>query len=380
MTISSLREKRSSLKGDKEVAAGYSSRGIFLTFQVQYFIVALTAVSADIIVNCQRGLYRMKMKRAIPVILLMCLLLFSCGSTRFAFDRTERSIIELGGTYDKTTEEDIKKFYEAEGLDELILEVYRGTFTDVDVQGYLGDDIYKEYQKREKEMLKEIVTMRNEEGLDEVVKAVLDETYPEAMVIAAFGGEGTQLVRDFREAYEEKKGIKDELTLILQDQGYAGIKDALVNGKYDEETIEEYLGRSTLEKAQEIYAKETGTDGFNPTKKSSSTTTASSSGQSMQFVSSSGDVDYENAEKKETSLITQIVAVVVAVIVFYLIAAVVRSLNRGPVSAVVAVCVTFFSTGAAFGVAFALTGWSIYYLAFLLILPIYFILTADVRD
>ena len=322
------------------------------------------------------------MKRSIPIIILMCLLLFSCGSTRFAFDRTERSIIELGGTYDKTTEEDIKKFYEAEGLDELILEVYRGTFTSVDVQGYLGDDIYKEYQKREKEMLKEIVTMRNEEGLDEVVNAVLDETYPEAMVIAAFGGEGTQLVTDFREAYEEKKGIKDELTLILQEQGYAGIKDALVNGEYDEETIEEYLGKSTLEKAQEIYAKETGTDGFNPTKKSSTTTTttSSSSSSSMQFVSSSGDTDYENTEKKETSLITRIVAVVVADIVLYLIAAVVRSLNRGPVSVVVAACVAFFSTGAAFGVAFALTGWSIYYLGFLLILPIYFILTADVRD
>ena len=321
------------------------------------------------------------MKQSIPIIILMCLLLFSCGSTRLAWDRTERTIVELGGTYDKTTEEGIKKFYEAEGLDELILEVYRGTFTSVDVQGYLGDDIYKEYQKREKEMLKEIVTMRNEEGLDEVVKTVLDETYPEAMVIAAFGGEGIQLVADFREAYEEKKNIKEELNRILQELGYAGIKDALVNGEYDEETIEEYLGKSTLEKAQEIYAKETGTDGFNPTKKSSTTTTtSSSSSSSMQFVSSSGDTDYESTEKKETSLIIRIVAVVVADIVLYLIAAVVRSLNRGPVSAVVAACVAFFSTGAAFGVAFALTGWSIYYLGFLLILPIYFILTADVRD
>ena len=352
----------------------------FFADAVHNLIVALTASSADIMNNWKRGLYRMKMKPGIPLIILMCLLLFSCGSTRFAFDRTERSIIELGGTYDKTTEEDIKKFYEAEGLDELILEVYRGTFTSVDVQGYLGDDIYKEYQKREKEMLKEIVTMRNEEGLDEVVNAVLDETYPEAMVIAAFGGEGTQLVTDFREAYEEKKGIKDELTLILQEQGYAGIKDALVNGEYDEETIEEYLGKSTLEKAQEIYAKETGTDGFNPTKKSSSTAATTSSTSSMQFVSSSGDTDYESTEKKETSLITQIVAVVVADIVLYLIAAVVRSLNRGPVSVIIAACVAFFSTIAAFGVAFALTGWSIYYLGFLLILPIYFILTADVRD
>ena len=315
------------------------------------------------------------MKRSILLVLMMCLLLVSCGSTRFAFDRTERNIIELGGTYDKTTEEDIKKFYESEGLDELILEVYRGTYTDIDVQGYLGDDVYKEYQKREKEMLKEIETMRSEEGLDEVVKAVLDETYPEAMVIAAFGGEDTQLVSDFKEAYEEKSGIKNELTLILREQGYSGIKDALVNGEYDEETIEEYLGKSTLEKAQEIYAKETGTDGFNPTKKSSSSTSYSN-----QFVSSTGDEDYEAEEKKETNLITQIVAVVVVLVVFYLIAAVVRSLNRGPLSVMVAVCVTFASTAIAFAVACALTGWSIYYLGFLLVLPIYFILTADLRD
>ena len=204
------------------------------------------------------------------LVLSFIAILTSCGSTRFAFDRTERSIIELGGTYDKTTEENIKKLYDAEGLNAIILEVYRGTYTTIDVEGYLGYDVYKEYQKLEKEMLEEIVTMRNDEGLDEVVNAVLDATYPENMVIAAFGGEGTQLVADFKKAYEEKKGTKDELTLILQEMGYAGIKDALVNGEYDEETIEEYLGKSTLEKAQEIYAKETGTDSFNPTKNSES--------------------------------------------------------------------------------------------------------------
>jgi hypothetical protein len=51
-----LREKRSSLKGDKEVAAGcLSSRGIFLPDEVQNLIVALTASSADIINNWKRG-------------------------------------------------------------------------------------------------------------------------------------------------------------------------------------------------------------------------------------------------------------------------------------------------------------------------------------
>lgn len=301
----------------------------------------------------------------------MLLLFVSCGTTRFSFDRTERNIVELGGVYNKTTEEDIKKLYESDGLEEVIREVYSGTYTPVDVQGYLGDDVYKAYEKRVEELKKEIEALRMSEGLEEVAASVLDETYPEALVIEALGGEEKKLASDFRAVLNEKTALKNELRGILEELGYEGIKDALVNGEYDEETIEEYLGKNTLDKAKEIYAKETGTDGFNPTKKDSSNA-------ALQFVSATERTDTK--ESGETNLIVEIVSVAVIVIVFYIIAAVVRSLNRGPVSTLIAVISTFASVFVPALVLFFLSGWSIYYLGFLLILPVYFILTAEMRS
>lgn len=311
------------------------------------------------------------MRRYLPLIIIVLLLGVSCGTTRFSFDRTERNIVELGGVYNKTTEEDIKKLYEADGLDEVIQEVYSGTYTAVDVQGYLGDDVYKAYEKRVEELKKEIEALRKEEGLEEVANSVLDETYPEALVIEALGGEEKKLASDFRTVLNEKTAIRDELRGILEELGYEGIKDALVAGEYDEETIEEYLGKSTLDKAKEIYAKETGTDGFNPTKKDTSNT-------ALQFVSSTETT--AGKESGEKNLIVEIVSVAVIIIVFYIIAAVVRSLNRGPVNTVIAVVSTFAAVFAPAIVLFLLSGWSIYYLGFLLILPVYFILTAEMRD
>lgn len=301
----------------------------------------------------------------------MLLLFVSCGTTRFSFDRTERNIVELGGVYNKTTEEDIKKLYESDGLEEVIREVYSGTYTPVDVQGYLGDDVYKAYEKRVEELKKEIEALRMSDGLEEVAASVLDETYPEALVIEALGGEEKKLSSDFRAVLNEKTALKNELRGILEELGYEGIKDALVNGEYDEETIEEYLGKNTLDKAKEIYAKETGTDGFNPTKKDSSNA-------ALQFVSATERTDTK--ESGETSIIVEIVSVAVIVIVFYIIAAVVRSLNRGPVSTLIAVISTFASVFVPALVLFFLSGWSIYYLGFLLILPVYFILTAEMRS
>lgn len=312
------------------------------------------------------------MKRYLPLIIVTMLLLFvSCGTTRFSFDRTERNIVELGGVYNKTTEEDIKKLYESDGLEEVIREVYSGIYTPVDVQGYLGDDVYKAYEKRVEELKKEIEALRMSEGLEEVAASVLDETYPEALVIEALGGEEKKLASDFRAVLNEKTALKNELRGILEELGYEGIKDALVNGEYDEETIEEYLGKNTLDKAKEIYAKETGTDGFNPTKKDSSNA-------ALQFVSATERTDTK--ESGETSIIVEIVSVAVIVIVFYIIAAVVRSLNRGPVSTLIAVISTFASVFVPALVLFFLSGWSIYYLGFLLILPVYFILTAEMRS
>lgn len=312
------------------------------------------------------------MRKSLPLFILLCILVVSCGTTRFSLDRTERNIVELGGTYNKTTEEDIKKLYDSDGLDEVIKEVYEGTYTSIDVQGYLGDDVFKQYEKRVDELKKEIENLRKEEGLEEVANAVLDETYPEGLIIEAFGGEEKQLTSDFRKVLGEKTELKNELRGILEELGYEGIKDALVNGEYDEETIEEYLGKSTLDKAKEIYAKETGTDGFNPTKKESNAQNA------MEFVSAAAPAEEEDSQNK--SLIVQIVAIVVVVIVIYVISAVVRSLNRGPINTMVSVIITLGATIASFVIAIVLSGWSIYYLAFLLILPVFFILTAEMRD
>ena len=301
----------------------------------------------------------------------------SCGSTRFAFDRTERTIIELGGTYNKTTEEEIKKLYETDGIDEVILEVYKGTYTIVDVQGYLGDDIYKEYQKRDKELLKEIETLRQEEGLEEVVNKVLDETYPEGMIIASLRGDGTKLANDFKTLLKEKTDLKNALTTIFVELGYEGIKNALVSGEYDEETIEEYLGKSTVEQAKLIYAKETGTDGYNPTKRESNTTSTGT----MKFTAASDSSVYDEESGRKEDLIIQIVAIVVVIIVIYIMAAVVRSLNRGPIRVALAIAFTFAVTAlSVLGTYLIIGEFSIYFLLYILLLPIYFVFTADIRE
>lgn len=318
------------------------------------------------------------MKKFLLLFIVLGLVLVSCGTTRFSFDRTERNIVELGGKYDKKTEEDIKKLYEKDGLDEVIKEVYEGTYTVIDVQGYLGDDIWKEYQKRDEELLKEIEMLRKTEGLDAVVSAVLDETYPENMVVAAFGGEEKRLAADFRANLEEKTNLRDDLRQILEEEGYEGIKNALVEGIYDEETIEEYLGTSTLDAAKEIYAKETGTDGFTPLKKGEGIKNSNNNGE-MEFVSSS-KTSANNQKSSEEQLIITIVSIVVVLIVIYVLAAVARSLNKGPIKVVIAIPVTFIVTALAVGISTLLTGWTIYYLAYLLVLPAYFILTAEMRD
>lgn len=319
------------------------------------------------------------MKKAFLLFLIISLLLVSCGTTRFSFDRTERNIVELGGIYNKQTEEDIKKIYTEEGLDEVILEVYKGTFTALDVQGYLGEDIYKQYTKRVDEYLKEIEALRREEGMDALTGAVLDETYPEGMVIASLGGENTKLASDFKVKLEEKMGLRDTLRGILEEQGYEGIKNVLVNEEYDEDTIEEYLGKNTLDEAKTIYAKETGTDGFSPVSSASSTATKSNK-TNIKFVSAeSGTVEKEE-DKKELALVQQIIIVASFIIVFYLIAVIIRAFNRRPLSFVIATVITLSITILSFLLAFLLFGWSIYYLAFLLLLPLYFILTAEMRN
>ena len=174
------------------------------------------------------------MKRVLLLFIVLGLVIVSCGTTRFSFGRTERNIVKLGGKYDKETEEEIKKLYEKDGLDEVIKEVYEGTYTVIDVQGYLGDDIWKEYQKRDEELLKEIETLRKTEGLDAVVSAVLDETYPENMVVAAFGGEEKRLAADFRKELQEKKtmqNIKDSINVEKLIFGTPIYKSFVENGE-----------------------------------------------------------------------------------------------------------------------------------------------------
>ena len=313
------------------------------------------------------------MRRIAILFIILCVFLISCGTTRFSFDRTERNIVELGGKYDKKVEEEIKKLYETDGLDEVIKEVYNGTYTAIDVEGYLGEDIWKQYEKRIKELSKEIEEMRKTEGLDEIVSAVLDETYPEALIIEVFGGPSSQLAMDFEKNLEEKTALRDKLRGILEESGYEGIKNALINGEYDEETIEEYLGESTLEEAKKIYAKETGTDGFAPLKKSENSDT-----ETMEFVSSSETAS--KGENKEETLIVQIVTVVTVIIVAYILSAVARSLNKGPLSNSIAIPVSLGLTVLSIGLVTLITGWSIYYLAFLLIIPTFFVLTAETNQ
>lgn len=95
------------------------------------------------------------MKRIFVVLIFAFLLLVSCGTTRFYFDRSERNMIELGGVYNSETEKALKALYENEGMSGVLREVSLGTYTEIDVQGYLGDAVYQYYLDAKEESLEE---------------------------------------------------------------------------------------------------------------------------------------------------------------------------------------------------------------------------------
>ena len=84
------------------------------------------------------------MKRIVPVLLVLCLIGVSCGTSRFTFDRTEKNIRELGGTYSKEVGEEISKIYKNGGIEEVIDTVYQVDYQGGDpyvvVEGYLGEE------------------------------------------------------------------------------------------------------------------------------------------------------------------------------------------------------------------------------------------------
>lgn len=92
------------------------------------------------------------MKRVIPIIMMIMICFFSvsCGTSRFTFDRTEKNIKELGGTYSKEVGEEISKIYKNGGIEEVIDTVYQTDYTGGDpyvvVEGYLGEEAYEDAQ------------------------------------------------------------------------------------------------------------------------------------------------------------------------------------------------------------------------------------------
>ena len=105
------------------------------------------------------------MKRVIPIILIMiCFLGVSCGTSRFTFDRTEKNIKELGGTYSKEVGEEISKIYKNGGIEEVIDTVYQVDYQGGDpyvvVEGYLGEEAYEEFKKAVKDLKLEIENLR----------------------------------------------------------------------------------------------------------------------------------------------------------------------------------------------------------------------------
>ena len=139
------------------------------------------------------------MKRIVPVLLVLCLIGVSCGTSRFTFYRTEKNIRELGGTYSKEVGEEISKIYKNGGIEEVIDTVYQVDYQGGDpyvvVEGYLGEEAYEEFKKAVKDLKLEIENLRmgvdlakdqigGNEGL---AIAVLNETYPEGLVIEALG-------------------------------------------------------------------------------------------------------------------------------------------------------------------------------------------------
>ena len=199
------------------------------------------------------------MKRIVPVLLVLCLIGVSCGTSRFTFDRTEKNIRELGGTYSKEVGEEISKIYKNGGIEEVIDTVYQVDYQGGDpyvvVEGYLGEEAYEEFKKAVKDLKLEIENLRmgvdlakdqigGNEGL---AIAVLNETYPEGLVIEALGGLDKKNTQDFKTILDEKKALRDELRTILDELGIEGIKDALVAEEYTEKDIEYIL--SDREKA-----------------------------------------------------------------------------------------------------------------------------------
>ena len=303
------------------------------------------------------------MKRVIPIFLIMlCLLGISCGTSRFTFDRTEKNIKELGGTYSKEVGEEISKIYKNGGIEEVINTVYQTDYTGGDpyvvVEGYLGEEAFEEFKKVVKELKLEIEDLRKGVNLEKdqiggnegLALAVLDETYPEGLVIETLGGIDKKNTQDFKALLDQKIALRDELRTILDELGIEGIKEALVNGEYTEEEIETYLGKSTLDDAKLMFAKETGTDGFVP------------------------------VAKEEMPIINYIVIDLIFIALVYIFAAVARSSYRRPLSPVVSIVVVAVISVIAVAVATVIFGWSPYWLGFLLSLPSYFILTIETKN
>ena len=323
------------------------------------------------------------MKRIVPVLLVLCLIGVSCGTSRFTFDRTEKNIRELGGTYSKEVGEEISKIYKNGGIEEVIDTVYQVDYQGGDpyvvVEGYLGEEAYEEFKKAVKDLKLEIENLRmgvdlakdqigGNEGL---AIAVLNETYPEGLVIEALGGLDKKNTQDFKTILDEKKALRDELRTILDELGIEGIKDALVAEEYTEKDIETYLGKSTLDDAKLMFAKETGTDGFVPIAKSSTA-------NAMEFVAHS-DEDQGVEEKEEMPIINYIIIDLIVVALTYIFAAVARSSYRGPLSPIASLIVVAVIAVVAIAAATVVMGWSPYWLGILLVLPAYFVLTIEMR-
>ena len=245
------------------------------------------------------------MSRYLALFLMIGLLLVSCGTSRFTFDRTEKTITELGGTYNKEVGEELEKVYKNGDIDDVIEMVYQSDYTGGDpyvvVEGYLGEEPFEEFKKRVKEIKKEIenlwkgVDLEKDQigGNEGLALAVLDETYPEGLVIEALGGLDNKNTQDFKNLLDQKYALRDELRGILSQSGIEGIKEAIVNEEYTEEEIEAYLGKSTLDDAKLALAKETGTDGFVPVAKKSGDT------GEMEFVAKKDSAKTNTAENEE---------------------------------------------------------------------------------
>ena len=160
------------------------------------------------------------MKRVIPIFLIMlCLLGISCGTSRFTFDRTEKNIKELGGTYSKEVGEEISKIYKNGGIEEVINTVYQTDYTGGDpyvvVEGYLGEEAFEEFKKVVKELKLEIEDLRKGVNLEKdqiggnegLALAVLDETYPEGLVIETLGGIDKKNTQDFKSLLDQKLSL-----------------------------------------------------------------------------------------------------------------------------------------------------------------------------